>query len=120
MNLAHESFGQPGQYYAVHQQEAMRASREPPSPVERKIADLLRQHDPNLKDRVIRSYKRWNPAVRDHLRTEMALRLTVGERAQAIPVRIKDGFPKPFADIVGLFPPQGLRGLLNYCRHHTI
>jgi hypothetical protein len=33
----------------------------------------------------------WNNVIRDHLRNEIGLRLTVGDEAQAVPLRVVDG-----------------------------
>ena len=74
---------------------------------------MLKEYEPKLKDRVQRALKQWNLILRDYMRNEMALRLTIGEEAQSVPVHIQDGLPKPFRMIVEGFEPEVWRMLLN-------
>ncbi len=96
----HISFGDSDRYYAI---ESLRAS-EYKSPehaaTERFIQSLLYAFDPELPNRVRRIYRQWNNAVREYLRTETALRLSVEEKRQSVPIVVKDGLPLPFADIL--------------------
>ncbi|HEV2491961.1 MAG TPA: hypothetical protein VG204_02695 [Terriglobia bacterium] len=107
------SFGHAGRYYAVGQSEALRAAQRSPSPLERHFAEFLKKHEPELKARVERAFKQWNNILRDHLRNETGLRLTVGDDAQAVPVRIEDGFPESFAKVVERFDEDTWTLLLN-------
>jgi hypothetical protein len=63
-----------------------------------------------MQGRVERAFKQWNGILRDYIRNETALRLTVGSESQMVPVRVVDGMPRPFADIVKNF--QGIEWLL--------
>ena len=78
--------------------------------LEKKWADLLNEASPGTRDSTDRAYRQWNGIVRDYIRTETALRLTVGNEAQAVPVRVVDGLPRPLAEILGHF--DGLEWLL--------
>ncbi|MCW7555904.1 hypothetical protein NX722_25400 [Endozoicomonas gorgoniicola] len=64
-------------------------------------AELLRQKYPVLKEEVQRTVKQWNLQVRDHLRNETALRLSIGTDTSQVAVRVEDGFPYPLADVLG-------------------
>lgn len=64
-------------------------------------------------DAVYRVFKQWNNTLRDQLRTETGLRLSVGEDVQAVPVRIVDGLPRPLSQIISHFSPDDLRLLMN-------
>ena len=64
------------------------------------IAALLKEYDPELERRVSRSFRQWNNVLRDQLRNEMGLRLSIGDETQAVPVRIVPGFPAPFQNVL--------------------
>ena len=76
------------------------------------IRGLLQNLDEKLPERVERSYKQWNLIVRDYLRNETALRLTVGDDHQAVPVKVCDGLPRPLWELVRQFPDRELWELL--------
>lgn len=65
-----------------------------------KVADVLAGYDPDIQGYVERAFKQWNLIIRDYLRTEMALRLSVGDDTQAVPVRVVGGLPCPFEAVV--------------------
>lgn len=65
---------------------------------------------PGTKETVERTYRQWNTILRDYLRSETALRLSVGEDTQSVPVKVVDGMPKPFADVMRQF--DGIEWLL--------
>jgi hypothetical protein len=90
-------WGSDDRYYAGSDSKPDRREQQRLFDTSRRLADLLKAHDPELRARVERTFKQWNLILRDYLRTEMALRLTVGDDAQAIPVNVADGLPKPFA-----------------------
>ncbi len=103
------AWGWQGRHYAEEPNRAAGGwpgTRRPPAgptPAEKRWAELLEQATPGAKDQVTRAFKQWNNILRDYLRTETALRLTVGDDAQAVPVRIVDGMPLPFADAIRQF-----------------
>ncbi len=97
------AWGHPERHYAA-------SSAAAPRPAERSGADIgrvwqkaLEAAAPGSRDLVERTFKQWNTILRDYLRTETALRLTVGEDAQSIPVRIVDGMPRRFAEALQQF-----------------
>ena len=58
-------------------------SNEGDEKLSRQVAILLKEYDSEMADKVRRTLKQWNNVIRDHLRNEMGLRLTVGDEAQA-------------------------------------
>ena len=53
---------------------------------------------------VTRARDKWNIMIRDRLRNETALRLTIGDRAQSVPIKVVDGLPEPFLRVMEQFP----------------
>jgi hypothetical protein len=93
-------FGDSQRYYAIAP-TAQRSSKSPAQQVaEATITRLLSSYQQDWRERVTRTFKQWNNILRDYLRNETALRLTVGNEQQSVPVRVKDGLPQPFAEIV--------------------
>ncbi len=97
MSDHHPVWGSEDRYYAGCQAKPDRREQQRLSDTSRHLADILKAHDPEMRARVERAFKQWNLILRDYLRTEMALRLTVGDDTRAIPVYVVDGLPKPFA-----------------------
>ena len=73
-------------------------------------AEALEEASTGIREVVERTYKQWNTILRDYLRSEMALRLTVGTDAQSVPVRVVGGMPLPFAEVMRRL--EGLEWLL--------
>ncbi len=55
---------------------------------------------PEVKAQVARAYEQWNLKVRDIMRNETGLRLTVGDDRQGVPVYVEDGLPCPLYDLI--------------------
>jgi hypothetical protein len=70
----------------------------------------LNEVSPGIREDVERTCKQWNSIIRDYLRNETALRLTAGGRSQSVPIKIDDGMPDPFYDVMHRF--RGLEWLL--------
>src|SRR5690242_9640091 len=98
------AFGHPDRHYSG----AGRAATPQRSETDDRLARLLKDLDPKLEERVKRAFRQWNQVLRDYLRTEMAFRLTVGDDAQAVPLRIVPGLPAP------------LRGVVRALDEHTL
>jgi hypothetical protein len=102
-------FGDSSAYYAAgptHEDQQSRRQRE-------RVKTILDGHAPDAKDRVEHAYRQWNGILRDALRAEMALRLTVGDDQQAVPVRIADGLPEPLVTLFAEIPDSALWLSLN-------
>ena len=65
-----------------------------------KWANLLQKKYPDLKKEVERTVKQWNLQIRDHLRNETALRLSIGSDSSQVSVKVVDGFPHPLAKVL--------------------
>ena len=89
-------WGDEEKYYSKNQS----SQKKELSDLEKKLETILKQFDPELLDRVSRSVKQWNQIVRDYLRSETALKLSIGTESQSVPIRVIDGLPLPFAGIV--------------------
>ncbi len=72
--------------------------------IERRWGHLVRAAMPKAREEVEQAFRQWNGIVRDQLRNEMGLRLSVGGEAQSVPVRICDGLPRPLAAALQEFP----------------
>ena len=70
------------------------------------IRKLLEQHDSELQQKVERTFKQWNLIIRDYLRSDTALRLTVGDELQAVPVRVLAGLPGPIRSLLQGIPTE--------------
>lgn len=57
----------------------------------------------DTKGAVTRAKDKWNIIIRDRLRNETALRLTIGDRTQSVPIRVVDGLPEPFLSVIEQF-----------------
>lgn len=98
--FSENSFGNPERYYSADNALTARSVPSGESREEGMIKKLLESYDRDLQNKVQRTFRQWNNIIREYLRSETALRLTVGDDQQAVPVRILPGLPKPFADIV--------------------
>lgn len=65
---------------------------------------------PGIRRTVEEACKRWNSPIREVLRSEMALRLTFDGQTRAVPVKVVEGMPAPFADEIEQF--KGLEWLI--------
>jgi hypothetical protein len=60
------------------------------------ISQMVRSLGQDARSEVQRAYRQWNIIIRDHMRNETGLRLTVGDDRQGVPISIEDGIPEPF------------------------
>lgn len=112
-NSSEAEWGHASRHYAelpVHPGSASKSQKKSLSPLEKRWADLLNVASPGTRDSVDRAFRQWNGILRDYIRTETALRLTVGNEARAVPVKVIDGMPRPLAEILTDF--EGLEWLL--------
>jgi len=111
MTAAKEAaWGHEGRHYAASADDVSRAAERSGGTVENRWTLALEQASPGIRDSVERTYKQWNTILRDYLRTETALRLTVGGESQSVPVKLVAGMPKRFAEVMREF--EGLEWLL--------
>lgn len=58
---------------------------------------------PDAEDRVHRSFKQWNPTIRDHIRASTGLKLSDKDGTWSVPVKVVDGFPVRFAELINQY-----------------
>lgn len=97
-------FGGSNRYYALKSLFGFGRGQKDDSEEETKIRKLLHSYQSGLSKRVELCCKQWNQTVRDHIKNEMALGRTIRDMKQHVPVRVVDGLPGPFAQIVHKFP----------------
>ncbi len=107
--LAATAWGHPERHYSAGP-DAVHSARRSGEQDAGHWAKALDEASPGIRDVVERAYKQWNNVLRDLLRTETALRLSVGGDNQAVPVRVVGGIPRPFAEIMRSL--EGLEWLL--------
>lgn len=66
-----------------------------------------------MRDDVFRALKKWNQTVRDQLREETRFKFVSEGSMQSVPIRVVDGMPYPFSEILEDIDPALLRLLLN-------
>ncbi len=62
---------------------------------ELQLQALIKSLPSDLKSQVQRAYRQWNLIIRDYMRNETGLRLTVGDDRQGVPVLVVNGLPAP-------------------------
>lgn len=100
MNTGCSSWGGKDKYYDIELFAAQKQVKHESTLQENFLLQLLKEHDPDLRQKIERAFRQWNLILRDYLRNETALRLSIGDEAQTVPVRIMDGLPKPLAAIL--------------------
>ena len=55
---------------------------------------------PDAEDRVTRAFKQSNQVIREQIRNATGLKLSDADTARAIPVKIVEGFPLKFAQLI--------------------
>jgi len=83
------------------------------------IEKIVLSQFPDMKERVERAFKQWNGIIRDQLRAEMGLRLTIGNDHRSIPVYIADGLPPTVRQGLYGFDPTIVQLLFNKGRLET-
>lgn len=109
IDLPENAWGHADRHYAASMTEALRTADRSDEAGNR-WAKTLQQASPGIRDSVERTYKQWNTILRDYLRTETALRLTVGGDSQSVPVKVVGGMPERFAEVMRQF--EGFEWLL--------
>jgi hypothetical protein len=98
-DVENTSWGHPDRHYATHEAPAVRHEAGQQHAL-KDLCQALKKAIPDARERVEKAVTSWNTSVRDHLRAETGLRLSVEGAAQAVPVRVTDGLPRPFFKIL--------------------
>src|SRR5208283_1721482 len=69
-----------------------------------RLRALLNEIDPGFKSKIQNTAKEWNATVRERLRSETGLRMTVAGEKQQVKVTVIDGLPTPVDELVAQFP----------------
>ncbi len=95
--LINNSWGHSKRYYGVSSEEAAQANDYSEDDASNRWAEALEQSSPGIRKSVEVGAKQWNTAIRDLLRAETGLKISVAGDARSVPVKVFDGMPKPFA-----------------------
>lgn len=101
--MSNKSFGGKDRYYSETHPEASQHNRQL-SETEHNLKNALILIDPEIQERIERSFRQWNTIIREQLRNEMGLRLTVEGKYQAVPISIVDGLSHPLHGILQQSP----------------
>lgn len=96
-------FGDDQRYYAAKPNARRAGDSLAQTAAARTLERLLTAYEQQWRETVTRTIRQWNNILRNHLRDETALRLSVGDAQQSVPVRVTDALPEPFAEIVSEF-----------------
>lgn len=99
-----ESWGHDSRHYAATKSDEESKRTASLAELEKRWAHLVRAAMPTAREQVDQAFRQWNGIVRDQLRNEMGLRLSIGTESQSVPVRILDGIPRPLAESLSAFP----------------
>lgn len=70
-------------------------------PLQQRVVNLIKPLiPPDAEERVSRAFKQWNQIIRDHIRNATGLKLSDGDRARSIPVKIVEGFSPELARLI--------------------
>lgn len=76
-----------------------------PSLFPKQWSELVEERYPGLEDRVFRTYKQWNSVLREIIRVETGLRLSIGDDSRAVPVRLASTMPPPLLSVLEKWAP---------------
>jgi|LauGreSBDMM110SN_4_FD.fasta_scaffold22649_2 hypothetical protein len=106
------SWGNFPRYYGATAAEAARTADWVEDRASQRWADALEHSSPGIRNHVRAAAKQWNTSLREHLRSETGLKISVAGDLKAVPVKVVDGVPHPFAEAMRDFDGGGLEWLL--------
>ena len=101
--LINNSWGYFERYYAVSAAEAAQASDFSANKASSRWVEALEQSSPGIRNSVEVAAKQWNTALRDLLRAETGLKISIAGDTRTVSVRVFDGMPPPFAQAISDF-----------------
>ena len=104
------SWGHFERYYGANAAEAALANDYSEDAACDRWAEALEQSSPGIRNSVEVVAKQWNTSLRDILRAETGLKISVAGDSRSVPVKVFDGMPPPFAKTMRDF--DGLEWLL--------
>lgn len=116
------TFGNRGSYCEVLEKDLDRQLALQQTPHVNKLGHWLEKEHGGLSSKVERAFKQWNIKIRDQLRTETGLRISIDSMQQTVPVHIVPGFPEPLSSIIDelgeeFFKWQIKKPMLTAARH---
>jgi hypothetical protein len=107
---SHSAWGHPARHYGATSGEAAHSADWDEDYASDRWAEALEHASPGIRKSVEGASKQWNTVLRDHLRSETGLKISVAGDSKAVPVKVFDGMPQPFANAMREF--DGLEWLL--------
>ena len=104
------SWGNFERYYGANAAEAAHANDYSEDTACDRWAEALEHSSPGIRNSVEVVAKQWNTSLRDILRAETGLKISVAGDSRSVPVKVFDGMPPPFAKTMRDF--DGLEWLL--------
>lgn len=96
INDSRISFGDSKNYYS----KLPPAQTRDESRSEKLLSASILYSQPELKQQVKRALKRWNPQIRETLRNETGLKFSGNNIGENVSVKVVDGYPLPFREII--------------------
>jgi len=93
-----QSFGGPHRYYDKMNIQRRRPGDE--SEEEKKVRRLLGITGADVRAIVEKACKQWNRPIRESIRIETAFKLSVRDERKTVPIKVVDGLPQSFIEIV--------------------
>ena len=87
-------------YTADRQDANARDRQDEDDPALKRLRHVLSTIDGKLKEQVEGWVKKWNQVLRESMRNQTALRLSVGEERASVPIRVTDGMPSPLRNLL--------------------
>ena len=94
MKMNRELFGDASHYYTDNYAPEREPGAKGDTPLENQIRRLLTSKQSDVKKRVEQACKQANMAIREDLRSETALKLSLAEHRQTVPYQVVDGIPR--------------------------
>ena len=100
-----ESYWGDGRYYSdeYYSETITEEEAKYGEPLYYRWVEALKSVQDDAQGAVKRAKNKWNIIIRDRLRNETALRLTTADRAQSVPIKVVNGMPRPFLNVIKHF-----------------
>jgi hypothetical protein len=99
--LSPNAWGAYDRAYTADRQDAnARDRQDEDDPALKRLRHVLSTIDGKLKEQVEGWVKKWNQVLRESMRNQTALRLSVGEERASVPIRVTDGMPSPLRNLL--------------------
>lgn len=111
---AHRPWGDATRWYTAERHEVYAQDKQDEEdPALKRLRYVLSTIDGKLKDQVDGWVRKWNQVLRESMRNQTALRLSVGDDRASVPIRVTDGMPAPLRKLLAERKDDELRLLLR-------